>query len=99
MNFEIQRMQNSIAVLAIAGNLNSLASLLWARSIAGTIGGSIYLTHVSAMVNDVLQITKLSRLLKIEPTTRELLQDLSCIRKTPHSSRNRRQTASAVDYR
>jgi anti-anti-sigma factor len=53
-----------------------LAALLWARS----TGGTIYLTHVSSMIGEVLNITNLSKLLKIEPTTRGVLEKLGKIR-------------------
>jgi anti-anti-sigma factor len=56
---------------------SGLVALIWAR----TAGGTIYLTHVSAMIGEVLNITKLSRLLKIEPTTRGLLEKFGKIRK------------------
>jgi len=57
---------------------SGLAALLWARS----AGGAIYMTHVSALVSNVLEITRLSRILKIEPTTRGLLEKFGAIRKT-----------------
>ena len=133
MNSEIQRLQNGIAVVLLAGDLDlaglkqfkeeikilidegsqkiivdcrelgkisssGLASLMWARALAGKVGGSIYLTHVSALVNDVLRVTKLSSLLKIERSTRELLQKLSGIRKSPGKPRGRLRTSS-VEYR
>lgn len=76
-----------------------LAALLWARSTIFKLGGSIYLTHVSGLVNDVLQLTKLSRLLKIEPTTRGLLEKLRGIRKSPTRVPRKRPTVSSADYR
>ena len=55
---------------------SGLAALMWARK----AGGTIYLTHVSALVSDVLDVTRLSRVLKIERTTRGLLEKLGAIR-------------------
>jgi len=76
-----------------------LAGLLWARSSVFKAGGSIYLTHVSGLVNEVLQITKLSRLLKIEPTTRGMLEKLGGIRKSPSQIRRTKPAVSSVNYR
>jgi len=61
-----------------------LAALLWARS----AGGTIYMTHVSALISSVLEVTRLSRIMKIEPTTRGLLEKLGAIRK-PRQRRQR----------
>ena len=76
---------------------SGLAALLWARSTATSASGAVYLTHVSALVSRVLHITKLSTLLKIEPTTRGLLERLGSIRKTP--SQRRKSLASSVNFR
>jgi len=62
---------------------SGLAALLWARSRANVRGGKIYLTHVSAVVGDVLAITRLSTILSIVPTTREVLVRLGKIRPRP----------------
>ena len=76
---------------------SGLAALLWARSKATSASGAVYLTHVSAMVSRVLEVTKLSTLLKIEPTTRGLLEKLGSIRKsTPH---RKKSYASSIDFR
>ena len=60
---------------------SGLAALLWARSRASGQGNKIYFTHVSAMVTEVLEMTKLSGLLRIAPTTRGLLRKFGMIRK------------------
>lgn len=60
---------------------SGLAALLWARSRASGQGSKIYFTHVSAMVSEVLELTKLASLLRIEPTTRGLLLKLGAIRR------------------
>lgn len=53
------------------GYLNSaaLASLLSARKHAAKKGGRIYLTHLSSSIAEVMEITKLGRLLAVYPTT------------------------------
>ncbi len=53
------------------GHLNSasLASLLTARKHAAKKGGRIYLTHLSSGIAEVLEITKLGRLLSVYPNT------------------------------
>ena len=66
---------------------SGLAALLWARSKVNVRGGKIYLTHVSAVVADVLAITKLSTILSIVPTTREVLVRLGKIRSRPSEKR------------
>lgn len=58
---------------------SGLAALLWARTKVNVRGGKIYLTHVA----DVLAITKLSSILSIAPTTREVLVRLGKIRSRP----------------
>jgi len=62
---------------------SGLAALLWARSKVNVRGGKIYLTHVSAVIGDVLAITRLSTILSIVPTTREVLVRLGKIRSRP----------------
>lgn len=54
-----------------------LAGLVKARNQAQTKGGKIYLTHVSAAIVNVLNLTKLNKLLAIYPSTSELLAELS----------------------
>jgi len=71
---------------------SGLAALLWARAKVKVRGGKIYLTHVSAVVGEVLAITKLSTILSIVPTTREVLLRLGKIR--PRPSQGRRELAS-----
>jgi len=66
---------------------SGLAALLWARSSASRFGCKIYLTHLSALVTEVLNLTKLASLFRIAPTTRGLLADHGAIRK-PHSKRS-----------
>lgn len=53
------------------GHFNSaaLASFLTARKQAAKKGGQIYLTHLSSSVAEVLEITKLGRLLSVYPST------------------------------
>lgn len=68
---------------------SGLAALLWARTSANSRGGKIYLTHVSALVSDVLSVTRLSTLLSIAPTTRGLLERLGRIRKRTMAERKR----------
>lgn len=53
------------------GHLNSeaLASFLTARKHAAKKGGRIYLTHLSSSIAQVLEITKLGRLLAVYPST------------------------------
>lgn len=70
---------------------SGLAALLWARSSASRFGCKIYLTHLSALVAEVLNVTKLASLFRIAPTTRGLLADHGVIRK-PHSKSSRKQS-------
>jgi len=60
------------------GHLNSaaLASLLTARKQAIKSGGQIYLTHVSSSIAEVLEITKLGRLLSVYPSTEAALEHI-----------------------
>ena len=60
---------------------SGLAALLWARSRASDSGSHIYLTHISSTISDVLVVTKLSKLLRIESTTELLLEKFGRIRK------------------
>ena len=60
---------------------SGLASLLWARTTTRSKGGKIYFTQVSASVAEVMEITKLSTVFSIAPTTRGLLERLGRIRK------------------
>lgn len=60
---------------------SGLASLLWARATTRAKGGKIYFTQVSAVIAEVLEITKLSNLLSIAPTTLGLLRRLGRVRK------------------
>jgi len=68
---------------------SGLAALLWARSSAASIGSRIYLTHVSSFLGNILEITKLSKLLRIEQTTRQLLERFGGIRKRPSKEKKR----------
>jgi anti-anti-sigma factor len=60
------------------GHLNSaaLASLLSARKHAAKKGGRIYLTHLSSSIAEVLEITKLGRLLSVYPSTESAIKDI-----------------------
>lgn len=60
------------------GNVSSsdLGGLVRARSHVQSKGGTIYLTHVNAMIVDILNMTKLNQILAIYPTTNELLEKL-----------------------
>ena len=69
---------------------SGLAALLWARSSASDTGSQIYLTHLSSAVTDVLELTKLTKLLRIESTTKHLLEQFGAIRK--HAPRKRTQS-------
>ena len=73
-----------------------LAALLWARSRASALGRKIYFTHISAVVSEVLELTKLSSLLRIEPTTRGLLLKLEKIRKPAKNTRRLPLAATIV---
>ncbi len=67
------------------GRLSSsdLASLLTARKHAAKNGGRIYLTHLSSSIAQVLEITKLGRLLSVYPATEtalaHILSDPACV--------------------
>jgi anti-anti-sigma factor len=64
---------------------SGLAGLVVAKKLSEGNGGKVYLTHLNAMVADVLRLTKLNTLLGIHPTTRELLEKLGRIRHHPNS--------------
>ncbi len=131
MSTIVKRMPDGVAVLLLAGRLNSatlesfkahvsqmisegfqriivdcqdigyisssgLAALLWARSSAGSSGRKVYLTHVSALVSEVLQVTRLTKLFRIEPTTRGLLEKLGRLRKSPVLGAQKRPFASSI---
>lgn len=55
---------------------SGLASLVKARNQAQAKNGKIYLTHVHSTIVNVLNMTKLNRLLAVYPTTDELLEKL-----------------------
>ena len=61
------------------GHISSsgLAGLIRARSQAQAKGGKVYLTHVNATIAEVLNLTKLNKLLALYPTTKALLKKLS----------------------
>ena len=67
------------------GHLNSgaLASLLSARKHAAKKRGRIYLTHLSSNIAEVMELTKLGRLLAVYPTTEAALEavraDPACV--------------------
>lgn len=67
------------------GHLNSgaLASLLSARKHAARKRGRIYLTHLSSSIAEVMEITKLGKLLAVYPTTKAALEavraDPACV--------------------
>lgn len=60
------------------GHLNSaaLASFLTARKHAAKNGGRIYLTHLNSNIAEVLEITKLGRLLSVYPSTEAALKNI-----------------------
>ena len=60
------------------GHLNSgaLASLLSARKHAAKKGGRIYLTHLSSSIAEVMELTKLGRLLSVYSTTQAALESV-----------------------
>ena len=61
----------------------SLALLLTARNHAAKKGGRIYLTHLSSSIAQVLEITKLGRLLSVYSSSEEaiahILSDPACV--------------------
>lgn len=67
------------------GHLNSgaLASLLKARKHAARKGGRVYLTHLTSTIAEVLEITRLGRLLSVFPSTETALgniqADAACV--------------------
>jgi anti-sigma B factor antagonist len=54
----------------------SLASLLTAKKHAAKKGGRIYLTHLSSSIAEVLEITKLGRLLSVYPSTESAIEHI-----------------------
>ena len=67
------------------GHLNSgaLASLLSARKHVAKKRGRIYLTHLSSSIAEVMELTKLGKLLAVYPTTEAALEavraDPACV--------------------
>lgn len=57
-------------------NTAALASFLTARKHAARKGGRIYLTHLSSNMAEVLEITKLGRLLSVYPSTEAALGNI-----------------------
>ena len=55
---------------------SGLASLLTARKRALTKGCKISLTHINSSISQVLEITKLGRILSVYPTTAEALKSM-----------------------
>ena len=53
---------------------SGLATLLQARSHVQKGGAHIYLTHLSSAIAEVLELTKLGRLLSVYPTTEAALK-------------------------
>ena len=53
---------------------SGLATLLQARKRAIKDGGHIYLTHLSSTLAEVLELTKLGRLLSVYPTTEAVIE-------------------------
>jgi len=60
------------------GHLSStgLGSLLKARKQAIKHGGKVYLTHISSSLAEVLEVTKLGRLLSVYPTTEAAIANI-----------------------
>lgn len=55
---------------------SGLAALLKARKQANKKGGRIYLTHLNSTIAEVLEVTKLGRLLSVYPTTESVVESL-----------------------
>ena len=57
------------------GHLNSsgLAALLTARTRASRRGATIYLTHLNSNVAEILELTKLGRILSLFPTNEDAI--------------------------
>ena len=53
---------------------SGLATLLQARKRVKKEGGRIYLTHLTSTIAEVLEVTKLGRLLSVYPTTDAVLK-------------------------
>lgn len=60
------------------GHINSsgLAGLLTARKRAASQGGKIYLTHLNSRISEVIETTKLGRILAVFPTTQDALASI-----------------------
>jgi len=54
-------------------NSSGLAGLLTARKRAASNGGKIYLTHLNSVISEVIETTKLGRILSVFPTTEDAL--------------------------
>jgi anti-sigma B factor antagonist len=55
---------------------SGLASILAARKRAAKKGGRIYLTHLNSNLAEVLEITKLGRLLRVYPSTEAVISHI-----------------------
>jgi len=55
---------------------SGLAALLQARKRVHKKGGRIYLTHLNSTIAEVLEITKLGRLLAVFPTTKDAVASI-----------------------
>lgn len=58
---------------------SGMSALLTSRKRAQRAGGKIYLTHLNATIAAALEYTKLSTLLAIYPTTRDLVDQLCSV--------------------
>lgn len=63
---------------------SGLAVLLKARKRASKKGGQVYFTHLSSTISEVLEMTKLGRLLAVYPTTESVIEsietnELACV--------------------
>lgn len=60
------------------GHINSsgLAGLLTARKRAASKGGKIYLTNLNSLISEVIETTKLGRILSVFPTTEDALASI-----------------------
>lgn len=59
-------------------NSDALATLLTARRHAAKRGGRIYLTNLSSNIAEVLEITKLGKMLSVYPTTEAAMERIRC---------------------
>ena len=55
---------------------SGLATLLQARKRVHKDGGRIYLTHLGSTIAEVLELTKIGRLLSVYPTTEDALKTI-----------------------